>query len=179
MLAAISLPAAAERIYRWTDTAGTIHFSDEPPAQPVADTVSIELPQFAAPRDPANDYYSIVNQSKRMEQSRLAREKLRAEQQAALEKLRLERDRVALQAERQAALVWRYPVSGWGYYRGYADHYDRRHRRHYGHREIVRRYPNPQPRRWHRSGEVVSRGTSSLMPPRGRGISTKAARRTP
>jgi hypothetical protein len=71
-------PALAQPVYRWTDASGEVHFSDRPPpgaAQPVEQVDVAPVP--AAP--PADDYYSVVNQARRMEELRLERERQSAE----------------------------------------------------------------------------------------------------
>jgi hypothetical protein len=96
-------PAAADVVYRWVDEGGVTHFSDSPPA--AQDTVqggveSIALPDnFPAAADPAGDYYSIVNQWKRMREERNEREKLALEE----ERLRLEQSRAELVAGQAAS----------------------------------------------------------------------------
>ncbi len=159
-------PVEATQVFRWVDAQGVVQFSDAPPTVPVADILIIDTPVFARGANPDSDYYSIVNQNRRMEQSRLAREKLRAEQQAALEKLKLERERIALQSQRYDDRDRGYAVWGWGGYRG--GYYRPRYPRYQGRHQVIQRYPYPNRPR-HR--------TSRLMPPRGRGISTGVSRR--
>ena len=81
LLAAIALgnmaTATADTLYRWLDEHGRPHFSDRPPAGEVARAERIELPSFAEPELPVDEApYSIINQLKRLEESRerLARE---------------------------------------------------------------------------------------------------------
>jgi len=164
-------PAAGD-IFRWTDANGTTHFSDAAP-EGVVQPVVLQVPEFAKPADPANDYYSIINQSRRMEESRMAREKLRAEQMAKLEELRLERDRIALEAERERYREYRYPVVGWGYTPRYRHPYRPSIKK----RSLGRRYPKPMVDPY--SSGFYARGStgSRLMPPRGRGLSSRRANR--
>jgi len=83
--------------YTWVDKDGITHFSDSPPATGTTasgDIVSMPLPQSYTAPDPAQDYYSISNQWRRMQEVKaeqdglaLQREQLRiewyrAEQQA-------------------------------------------------------------------------------------------------
>jgi len=55
-LALLALAPAAfadgTQLYKWTDTQGVIHYSDKPPAQPVTDLSSTDMPSFPA-QDPA------------------------------------------------------------------------------------------------------------------------------
>lgn len=165
-------PAAGE-VFRWTDANGVTHFSDEAPAS-VVQPVVLQVPEFSKPTDPASDYYSIVNQSRRMEESRMAREKLLAEQMAKLEELRLERERIALEAERERYREYGYPVVGWG---GYYPRYRHPYRRSIKDHSLVRRYPKPivDP---YRSGYDARGSTGSrLMPSRGHGLSSRRANR--
>ena len=91
-------PAAADNVaYRWVDQEGVTHFSDTPP--PADNTSrpgveSIALADFPAVADPAADYYSIVNQWKRL------REELADQQKLVLEQRRLNLQR--LRAEQAA-----------------------------------------------------------------------------
>lgn len=49
------LPVAAfadnPQMYKWTDAQGVVHYSDQPPAQPVADVQTLDIPVFP-PQDP-------------------------------------------------------------------------------------------------------------------------------
>ncbi|HEY1774221.1 MAG TPA: DUF4124 domain-containing protein [Gammaproteobacteria bacterium] len=36
------------QLYRWTDAQGVVHYSDQPPQQPVADLKTSDLPEFPA-----------------------------------------------------------------------------------------------------------------------------------
>ena len=70
--------AAAETVYRWTDERGEVHFSDRPPATgaPSAEQVEVAPAPAGAGGD---DYYSVVNQARRLEEQRLERERQQAE----------------------------------------------------------------------------------------------------
>ncbi len=74
--------ALAQPVYRWTDASGEVHFSDRPPAGAVPQPVEqVEVdPAPAAPQ--GEDYYSVVNQARRMEEQRLERERQAAEIEA-------------------------------------------------------------------------------------------------
>jgi len=39
------------QLYRWTDAQGTVHYSDQPPAQPASDLTASDIPSFP-PVDP-------------------------------------------------------------------------------------------------------------------------------
>jgi hypothetical protein len=94
----LSPAAAGDVVYRWVDEDGITHFSDSPPAARTTaqgDVESIALPEnLPAAVNPAEDYYSIVNQWKRMREERNEREKLALEE----ERLRLEQSRAELAA---------------------------------------------------------------------------------
>jgi len=75
LLAAIVLgttgTATADTLYRWLDEYGRPHFSDRPPPGGAARAEQIQLPSFAEPELPvAEAPYSILNQLKRLEESR-------------------------------------------------------------------------------------------------------------
>ena len=169
---AVVTPVGAD-VFRWTDANGVTHFSDEAP-EGVVQPVVLQVHEFAKPSDPANDYYSIINQSRRMEESRMAREKLRAEQMAKLEELRIERERIALEAERERYRDYRYPTVGWW---GYRPRYHHPYRPSIKRRGLVRRYPKPVVDPY--SSGYYARGStgSRLMPSRGRGLSSRRANR--
>lgn len=85
-------------VYKWTDAQGVTHYSEVPPS---ADNVKrIELAADPPTASPPQDYYSIANQARRLEQQRLERERLEAELEAA--RLRAQRND-AQQAAAQAA----------------------------------------------------------------------------
>lgn len=95
----LSPAAAGDVVYRWVDEDGITHFSDTPPAaqntaQGGVESIALQE-NLPAAVNPAGDYYSIVNQWKRMREERNEREKLALEK----ERLRLEQSR----AERAAS----------------------------------------------------------------------------
>ena len=97
-------PAVADDVvYRWVDEGGVTHFSDSPPAAqnaPQGGVESLSLPDnFPVAANPADDYYSIINQWKRMREERNEKEKLALEQ----ERLRLEQSRTELAAGQAAS----------------------------------------------------------------------------
>ncbi len=65
-------------VYRWLDAQGEVHFSDKPPPDGT-DGVSTRTLTIPAPRRPADDYFSVVNQQRRMQERRLAIERERRE----------------------------------------------------------------------------------------------------
>lgn len=71
---------AAAPVYRWVDEGGLVHFGDEPPPDGAGAVERVEV----EPGSPAagDDYYSVVNQARRMEAQRLERERHRAEVEA-------------------------------------------------------------------------------------------------
>ncbi len=112
----LSQAVANDVAYKWVDENGVTNFSDKPPATVNSVQGSVEhiaLPgDFAVPTDPAEDYYSISNQWKRLNEERIAREKVALER----ERIRIERTRAEL-AEKAAATPYyedtaRYVVYG-------------------------------------------------------------------
>ncbi len=77
-------------VFRWVDEGGVTHFSESPPEQEAQDLQTLELADPAPRSDPENYYYSIANQSKRMEAMRAEREKAQAERDLARRQLELE-----------------------------------------------------------------------------------------
>ena len=99
----LSPAAAGDVVYRWVDEGGVTHFSDSPPAAqntPQGGVESLSLPDnFPVAANPTGDYYSIINQWKRMREERNEQEKLALEQ----ERLRLEQTRAELAAAQAAS----------------------------------------------------------------------------
>lgn len=75
-----SFSVFAVSIYQWVDSEGVTHFSDE---TPVEGTMAERLSQYEIEenypqgRDPEEDYFSIINQWKRTNDERGARDTLR------------------------------------------------------------------------------------------------------
>jgi hypothetical protein len=94
-------PAAAYAgaIYTWVDAGGVTHFSESPPPDPVTQPAMIELMPPPPPAD-TDDYYSIIRQAERMERRRLENEKLAAERLQAEAEAR--RARIEAEAAMQA-----------------------------------------------------------------------------
>ena len=77
LLIALS-PARAGVVHKWIDSDGITHYADAPPVTTTAPVTQIEVPD-ARPAA-ANDYYSIINQWRRLHQERLQLERIRLEQ---------------------------------------------------------------------------------------------------
>jgi hypothetical protein len=91
LLLAIIMPVTAPcagQAYRWIDSRGVTHFSDAPPDGGV-DSRAVVL-ERARPLPPgvAPDFYSIPNQARRLQQSRLEMDRSKAEKLEALGALR-------------------------------------------------------------------------------------------
>ncbi len=101
MCATVGTAVAAE-VYRWTDSKGVVHFSDKPPAgSGVTHLQPIALPG-SGPRivDPRDEYFSVVNQARRMTAERLEQEKAWRERLEA--EAQLQRERNAAEWEQAA-----------------------------------------------------------------------------
>ncbi|MGH8502518.1 MAG: DUF4124 domain-containing protein [Gammaproteobacteria bacterium] len=85
-LFALAFPFAvsALEVYKWTDEDGVVHYSESRPRAEAADIGSLETFEIDnAPRPgdaSAGDYRTLLDVAERLEQSRLARERARAEQ---------------------------------------------------------------------------------------------------
>ncbi len=77
---AASQPGYGTEIYRWIDAEGRVHFSDVPPSR--VDNAPLRAlkpaPRPAKVADVPEGHYSVLNQAKRFETDRLAREEVRA-----------------------------------------------------------------------------------------------------
>lgn len=132
--------ANAADIFKWVDEDGVTHFSQTPP-ESGTQSQTLEMPVFPPPaQNPADDYYSIANQAKRLETSRLAIEKNRFEQRLAEEKLALEQANAQQQAYQDDSTY--YPVYGVSGY-GVSGH--RRYNRYNGYRPGYARPPGQRP----------------------------------
>ena len=109
-------------VFHWRDAQGEAHFSDTPPPVGTAG-VNTEIFLTPEPRSPSDDYFSVINQSRRMQERRLAVERERRE-------ARIE----AREFDYQLLYGWRSwyyaPYLGYPYYTysGIGHHYPRRHR---------------------------------------------------
>jgi hypothetical protein len=118
-------------VYQWVDRNGITWFSDTPPPDAFVGVNLIEdLPPPAAGTRVDDDFYSVINQARRMETQRLLSEKLRAERlQAEAEASRAQAEALAaqqpvIQYESQPGL-YAYP-----YYPRYHHHRPGRHPEH-------------------------------------------------
>jgi hypothetical protein len=104
-LALANIPvASADMLYRWTDGQGQPHISDHPPPGDVGPTEQFHAPSYAAPDLPAaDDPYSILNQAKRLEESRLRLTRERQEKQQRDREYELRRRELEARAAAQAA----------------------------------------------------------------------------
>ena len=82
LLASVDRASAGE-IYTWKDAAGITHYSETPPPDPSLQARPIELPELPPVMPMPDDYYSVINQLKRMQKQRLENEKLIAERKRA------------------------------------------------------------------------------------------------
>ncbi|MEM7564656.1 MAG: DUF4124 domain-containing protein [Pseudomonadota bacterium] len=78
-------PVSGSVIHKWVDSNGVTHYSDVAPEAEAASTLDIPVADSARTAS-TNDYYSIQNQWKRVNQERLAREKREQEQLASQKK---------------------------------------------------------------------------------------------
>ncbi len=80
IIIAAQQPGYGAEIYRWVDAQGRVHFSDVPPS--AGDHAPLRAlkpaPADARTRHIPEDHYSVLNQAKRFETNRLAREEVRA-----------------------------------------------------------------------------------------------------
>lgn len=88
---------ATRLLYQWKDEQGVVHFSDQPPAHPVSPVKAQPLPPLSSSPSPEDDYYSVVNQSRRFDEDYRQREEAR--RQAKEQRL----ERAKLEAELEAA----------------------------------------------------------------------------
>lgn len=94
----------AAAVYRWVDAGGITHYSSSPPGSPQGEVRTIDLPDAIPPESGQDDdYFSVVNQARRMEQARRAREQERFERRMAQQRLRLNRALVEAQRPAQQA----------------------------------------------------------------------------
>jgi hypothetical protein len=88
-MSCVLLPASATGVFKWVDTKGITHYSDEAPASSTTQVTLIEVPATQAVAfDVENDYYSIANQWTRFHEELIKREKIKLEktrQEAALQ----------------------------------------------------------------------------------------------
>jgi len=150
LLTALS-SAAAGPVYTWVDGAGITYFSDTPPAdESIGVRLINDLPPPAAGMPGDGDFYSVVNQAKRMETQRLLAEKL------AAERLQAEAEASRAQAEALAAQqpVIQYDNEPDGYIYPYYPRYH--HRPHGNHRPGDHKPARPH-RPEHYSGSFIEK----------------------
>ena len=103
LLAAAFAPLASadsQPIYKWTDAAGVLHYSDKPPKDAAADLQTLDLPAFP-PQDPAKiaaDQAALAASTAVMIQQQQAEETLQQhEDELALERAQLAAEEQAMQ----------------------------------------------------------------------------------
>ena len=80
LLSLLPVAAAAATVYTWTDNRGVTHFSETPPPDMTVETRRMEIDTPPAMRPPLDDdHFSVINQARRMQQSRLENERARTE----------------------------------------------------------------------------------------------------
>ena len=126
--------AMAGQIYKWTDPEGLTHYSEVPPVviDESVNTLAIDLSGYLGNAG-NDDYYSVVNQVKRMEESRHKKERLRLERDAqrlAERKARRKKEPVQVVIQRPSYPVYRYvPVfRAHGLNKHRKKHHHKRHR---------------------------------------------------
>ena len=139
--------AGESLVYRWVNAQGEVHFSDTPPPEGIADVRTTPVRPLPA-RAPVDDFYSVVNQLKRMQERRLAVEQARREAR--------KEDREATHQRQYGWRSWYYgPYGPYTAYSDYGDYYS------------GSRYPY---RRWHslgpRPGRLPSHPTFGRSRPR-------------
>jgi hypothetical protein len=124
VLATVLSNSSAGSVYTWMDDSGVTWFSDTPPAYESISVGLIEdLPPPPAGMPVDGDYYSVVNQARRMETRRLLSEKLVAERLQA--EAEADRARAEAFATQQPAIV--YENGPYGYVYPYYPRYHNRH----------------------------------------------------
>jgi hypothetical protein len=84
VLSAMAGSSGAATVHRWVDADGVTHFSDTPPPSTQTDVETIEIgDDYSSASEGNDDYYSITNQWRRLNEERQAR------QQLSLERARL------------------------------------------------------------------------------------------
>lgn len=127
--------AVAGAAYRWVDEDGGVHFSDLPPVVDGRAVESIEIPVPHPPIPNAGeDYYSVTNQVRRMQEQRLAMEKARRDARLAERELALKEQEMSLQSwyapYGSSPYATTYVYRGYYPYRRYRIPYSYSHRHH-------------------------------------------------
>ncbi len=135
---------SAGPVYTWVDASGITWFSDSPPTEePVSLSLIEDLPPPAAGIPADGDFYSVINQARRMETRRLLNEKLTAERlQAEAEANQARAEALAAQ---QPTIV--YEDGPGGYIYPYYPRYHKRHHNKHPHRD-------PRPKHYTRSSLI-------------------------
>jgi len=127
-LFALAFPFAASalEVYKWTDEDGVVHYSESRPRTEAADIGSLETFEIDnAPRpgdDSASDYRTMLDVAERLEQSRLARERARAEQATQRAQQAATNTDATQYMDDDVGYPVMYPRTG-GYYRPYYPYY--------------------------------------------------------
>jgi hypothetical protein len=121
--------SSAGPVYTWMDDSGITWFSDTPPTDESINVGMIEVLPLPVAGNPVEaDFYSVVNQAKRMEIQRLLAEKLKAERLQA--EAEANQARAEASAARQPTIVYD-DRPGWYVYPYYPRHHNRHpHKRH-------------------------------------------------
>jgi hypothetical protein len=143
-----STDAAESRVYKWVDADGVTHYSESRPASPGTTHGTVELEPVPPPAsDLEADYYSVINQARRMQEERLERERVRASMmraEAEARRAEAEIDAIRWMAQQETPQVYRSPVYQWPYTPyPYPYAYYRRDGRFSGYRADRRRRPHP------------------------------------
>jgi hypothetical protein len=149
-------------VFSWTDSEGRMHFSDQSPVDEVGSVESRLLPAAPPPSQGSDDdYFSVENQAKRLEEARRRRSEARQQERREREERKLRRAEIeAAQAQKEASEAQRQaaedstgiyvPRYGWPVYPRYPVHPIRPIR--------PRPLPEPPPRRpVHRLPRVLTR----------------------
>lgn len=135
-LVAVFPGSGAGTVFTWVDDNGVTWFSDTPPGDESVSTRLIEeLPPPVAGEPGGDNFYSVINQARRMESQRLLAEKLKAERLQAEAEAR--QARAEMLAAQQPVILYQnaaYP---------YVYPYYYPHRRHHPHDKRPRRDDRP------------------------------------
>ena len=112
LLVSMGAPAItqADGLYRWFDSEGQLHFSDRPPVGGY-EADRLQVPSFVSPAvPPEQNPYSILNQTKRLQEQREAiarerRERLEREREYRLRQREIELQRQTQQAPAPSTVV--------------------------------------------------------------------------
>ncbi len=115
--------AAAVEVYKWMDEQGIVHYSGSPPPEAVTEFATLEFPnEYDAPSESENHHLAMLQVAKELEKSRLAREKIRAEQEA-LERQRSQRIMAIPPAYEDGAYYPLYPYATGFFHRPFFPHF--------------------------------------------------------